>query len=93
VSGPKPGSAEWQEELNPSDRRARPPAAGVGERQPDIRDRRRAVTGEEWDTHWWAIYNDLTWGDRELPEGPDAEFIADREMSEHFGPRPEEVAS
>ena len=49
------------------------------------------MTGEEWDTHWWAIYNDLTWGDRELPEGPDAEFIADREMSEQFGPRPEVV--
>ena len=51
------------------------------------------VTGEEWDTHWWWIYNDLVWGDLELQEGPEAEAIATRECGEQFGPHPEDVAS
>jgi len=54
---------------------------------------RAVVTGEEWDTHWWWIYNDLVWGDLELQEGPEAEAIATRECGEQFGPHPEDVAS
>lgn len=51
------------------------------------------MTGEEWDTRWWVIYNDLVWGDRELQEGPEAQAVADRECAEQFGLRPEDVAS
>lgn len=51
------------------------------------------MTGEEWDTRWWVIYNDLVWGDRELQEGPEARAVADRECAEQFGPHPEAAAS
>jgi hypothetical protein len=50
------------------------------------------VTGEEWDTRWWVIFEDI------LPAGANdvdrfgAALIADRECGEQFGPRPEEAA-
>lgn len=47
------------------------------------------VTGEEWDTHWWRIYNDARadFADAEARE------IANDETFAQFGARPEDVAS
>jgi len=46
------------------------------------------TSAEEWDTHWWVIFSEAT------PIGytdEQAAAVADREMSEQFGPRPEGV--
>jgi hypothetical protein len=63
-------------------------AADVG----GVRTGRRggAVTGEEWDTRWWRIWNDAL---RAGHCDDEAEEIADRECVEQFGPHPEDVAS
>ena len=43
------------------------------------------MTGEQWDVHWWVIYNDL------LRDGvPDAEEQATRECTEQFGSEPDQ---
>lgn len=47
------------------------------------------MTGEEWDTHWWVIYDQLV----DEVDDDEAARIADRECPEQFGPRPEDVAS
>jgi len=48
------------------------------------------MTGEEWDTHWLRIRDEL------LAEGielDDANATAERECCEQFGDRPEDSAS
>lgn len=43
------------------------------------------ITAEEWDAHWWRIYQDAR-----ATEGADTSCeIADDETYEQFGPRPE----
>lgn len=45
------------------------------------------MTGEEWDTHWWRVYQDAR-----VTEGVDTSCeIADDETHAQFGPRPEAV--
>jgi hypothetical protein len=55
------------------------------------------MTGEEWDTRWWVIFNDLMADVPDDEDSSDAAFpaslIADRECATQFGPRPEGVAS
>lgn len=49
------------------------------------------VTGEEWDTHWWSIFNDAQ---SQEPEGDVVDtpaLIADRETAEQFGDRPQDT--
>lgn len=47
------------------------------------------MTGEEWDTHWWVIFNDLP---ADMPRD-EAAALAERECVEQFGDRAEDVAS
>lgn len=47
------------------------------------------MTGEEWDTHYWRIYNDA----REDFAHWAAKEIANDETVAQFGLRPEDVAS
>lgn len=48
------------------------------------------MTGEEWDAHWWRIYEDA----RASGEGPDTSCeVADDETYEQFGPRPVDAPS
>lgn len=47
------------------------------------------MTGEEWDTREWVIYNDALNDGHSVVE---AQEIAARECAEQFGPHPE-VAS
>lgn len=48
------------------------------------------MTGEEWDTHYWVIKDDLI---REGVAEDNAHAIAELECVEQFGPHPEDVAS
>lgn len=47
------------------------------------------MTGEEWVTHWWRIYDQLV----DEVDDDVAAWVADRETVEQFGPEPEDVAS
>lgn len=47
------------------------------------------MTGEEWDTQWWVIYNDA----RTDFAHAEAKEIANDETIAQFGLRPEDVAS
>lgn len=49
------------------------------------------MTGEEWDTRWWVIFNDLV-NEQGVRDGSAFE-TADRECVEQFGERPVDVAS
>lgn len=44
------------------------------------------MTGEQWDTHWWVIYQDLR---RDGVPEADAREQATAECVEQFGPDPE----
>ena len=45
------------------------------------------MTGEEWDTRYWVIFNDLC---AQGEDANDAFSVADRECTEQFGERPQE---
>lgn len=48
------------------------------------------MTGEEWDTRWWVIYQDARAAGEDVDTACE---IADDETFEQFGPHPKDVAS
>ena len=51
------------------------------------------MTGEEWDTHWWRLFEGLLPVDANDVDRLGAALVAERECGEQFGPRSEDVAS
>jgi hypothetical protein len=47
------------------------------------------MSAEEWDHHWWRIFDGLV--NQQGIRDPASFEIADRECTEQFGPRPEEA--